>query len=151
MCLGIQEVFVVISGSFVSTHRLKRAIQFLVSLPGFGSPSTSCQTHTRFTAANLSNSPLGGVTRRSHTEPRNPPTSLVLFPAAPLQISGSLWVSLLGIVVFRSKHTALRSIARTTLPRKPRGRGRLDHLIRTPEMQWRPPCCVWFVLEDAGL
>lgn len=79
MCLGIQEVFVVLSGSFVSTHSLKRATEALVRLPGLGLSLSKLQEHrahvcgqtqnTCSTAANLSNSPLGGVTQNPETLP----------------------------------------------------------------------------------
>lgn len=83
MRLRVQEAFVVMSGSFVSTHGLKLNLKPLVRLPSLGSPSKSCQAQTRpsSTATELSNSPLGGVTQDPQPPPTHPPTVLWFRPS----------------------------------------------------------------------
>lgn len=96
--------------------------------------------------------------RRRHTfRPGNPPalsSSSPLLPSPPLpaRVPAALDSQCSSVIVVSRPETRVSlPVSRTTLPREPRGRGRLCHLTRTLARQWRRPYYAGAVLEGVGL
>lgn len=107
-------------------------------------------------ATNLSSSPLGGVTPSDpETRTRSP---LLLFPSPPRQGAGSLRFAVLaGNRSLPVGAYGVLHVFRTTLPRDPRGRGRLRQLtdargaMAAPVLRWCCPARRWILANiDRG-